>query len=89
MIMELSLLEEYGNQLREPYSKYLRDDIFELRIKVGSDISRILYFFFKGKHVVLTNGFVKKDKKTPIKEIERACTYRRDYYERVKEEEYA
>jgi len=34
-----------ANQLREPYSKHLDDGIFELRAKVGSDISRVMYFF--------------------------------------------
>ena len=28
----VELLQEYGNQLREPYSKPLEDGIFELRI---------------------------------------------------------
>lgn len=44
--MEIKLLEEKGNQLREPYSKPLGDGIFELRAKVGTDISRVLYFFY-------------------------------------------
>ncbi|WP_330654959.1 hypothetical protein [Anaerotignum sp. MSJ-24] len=34
----IDILEQYGNQLREPYSKSLDDGIFELRAKVGSDI---------------------------------------------------
>ena len=37
----LDLLEEYGNQLRMPYSKALSDGIFELRIRFSGDISRI------------------------------------------------
>ena len=41
----VEVLEEKGNQLREPYSKYLGDGIFEIRGKVGNDISRVLYFF--------------------------------------------
>ena len=41
----IEVLEEKGNLLREPYSKYLEDGIFEIRGKVGSDISRVLYFF--------------------------------------------
>ena len=46
----LEILEENGNQLREPYSKHLGDGIFELRCKVGSDITRVLYFFIiRGK----------------------------------------
>lgn len=44
LLMEIKLLEEKGTLLREPYSKPLGDGIFELRAKVGTDISRVLYF---------------------------------------------
>ena len=54
-----------GPLLREPYSKSLENGIFELRTKQGSDITRVLYFFIVGKKAVLTNGFIKKSKKTP------------------------
>ena len=40
----VDMLEQYGNQLREPYSKSLGDGIFEIRAKVGTDITRVLYF---------------------------------------------
>ncbi len=75
----ISLLKEFGNQLREPFSKPLRDGIFELRVKLGSDILRILYFFSKGRLIILTNGFVKKTQKTPEEEINLALVYRADY----------
>lgn len=45
----ITALQENGPELREPYSKYLNDGIFELRAKVGSDITRVLYFFYVGK----------------------------------------
>lgn len=45
LLMILKVLQEKGNQLREPYSKHLDNGIFEIRGKVGSDISRVLYFF--------------------------------------------
>ncbi len=41
----IQILQEFGNDLREPYSKHLEDGIFELRAKQGSDITRVLYFF--------------------------------------------
>ena len=44
-IYSLSILEEQGNRLREPFSKSLGDGLFELRIKFASDITRIFYFF--------------------------------------------
>lgn len=81
-LKEFDLLAEYGNDLREPYTKYISDGIFELRVKLGSDISRILYFFCVGKHIVLTNGFIKKGRKTPEKELELARKYRYDYLRR-------
>ena len=60
---EIHILSEYGNRLREPYSKHIQEGIFELRIKFASDISRIFYFFFDGNKIILTNGFIKKTQK--------------------------
>lgn len=82
----LEILEEKGNQLREPYSKHLEDGIFEIRCKVGNNISRVLYFFYYEGNIILTNGFIKKTQKTPRKEIELAKKYRADYKERIEKE---
>lgn len=76
-----------GNQLREPYSKYLDDGIFEIRGKVGTDITRVLYFFYHGRKIIMTNGFIKKTSGTPNREIKLAKSYRKDYLERVKNNE--
>lgn len=78
----LEFLEEKGPALREPYSKPLEDGIFEVRAKVGSDISRVLYFFVVGKKIILTNGFLKKTQKTPKAEISKAKRYRDDFLSR-------
>ena len=78
----LTMISTNGPELREPYSKHLDDGIFELRAKVGSNISRVLYFFVIGKKVVLTNGFVKKTSKTPKSEIDKAKGYRKEYYKK-------
>jgi len=72
VVADLHLLEEYGNMAREPLSKHLEDGIFEVRSKVGSDIVRILYFFDGKRIIIVTNGFVKKQSKTPRSEIELA-----------------
>lgn len=82
LLMILSVLQEKGNMLREPYSKHLEDGIFEIRGKVGSDISRVLYFFYHNGKIIITNGFVKKTQKTPKREIETAKKYRKEYCER-------
>lgn len=85
LLMILKILQEKGNLLSEPYSKHLDDGIFEIRGKVGSDISRVLYFFYFGGRIIVTNGFIKKTQKTPSKEIEKAKCYRKDYLERFGE----
>ena len=85
LVMTLKVLQEQGNRLREPYSKHLEDGIFEVRGKVGSDISRVLYFFYYGGRIILTNGFIKKTQKTPRGEIEKAKLYRKDFMERFGE----
>jgi protein of hypothetical function DUF891 len=78
----LEILEKEGNRLRLPYSRFLGEGIFELRCKFGSDITRTLYFFYEGATIVLTNGFVKKTQRTPLKEIQLAKDRRKDYLER-------
>ena len=87
MIRTIEMLKKNGNKLREPESKPLDDGIMELRAKVGSDISRVLYFFIIGKKAVLTNGFIKKTQKTPRLEIKRAKRYRADYLSRTQKGE--
>lgn len=79
---EISLLKQNGNELREPHTKHLDDGIFELRIKQGNDISRVLYFFMIGRKIILTNAFIKKAQKTPSNEITLAKKYREDYLKR-------
>ena len=79
ILLAIALLETNGPQLREPYSKPLGDGIFEIRAKQGNNITRTLYFFYDGKQIILTNGFVKKTQKTPSAEIQRAKKYRAEY----------
>ncbi len=83
MVGLLELLEEKGNQLREPYSKLIDDGIFEIRCKVGNNITRLLYFFYYKGKIILTNGFVKKTQKTPLEEIKVTKAHRADYKRRV------
>ena len=81
----ISILQDNGYELREPYSKHLDDGIFELRCKVGSNITRVLYFFYYEGKIILTNGFVKKTQKTPPEEIRLAKERRADYIERMEQ----
>lgn len=83
-IHEIQILKEIGNNLREPYSKSIQDGVFELRIKFSSNISRIFYFFYVDKKIILLSGFIKKTQKTPKTEIEKAISHKIDYERRNK-----
>ncbi len=61
--------------------KYIRDDIYELRMLYNGNIYRIFFIFDGNNIVVLFNGFQKKSQKTPKKEIEKALSIKREYYE--------
>ena len=75
------MIEEI-QQIPETYLKNIEGTVglYEIRVQMGSDIFRIFSFFDEGKLVVLTNGFQKKSKKTPKKEIEKALKIKEEYY---------
>ena len=52
---------------RPPLSKSLGDDLFELR-HVGKLNTRLLYFFTKGRRIILLHGFRKKTRALPLRE---------------------
>ena len=79
MLRSIQALQDMGISLRMPLSESLGDGIFELRAKVGSNISRVMYFFIIGDSAVLTHGFIKKTQKTPARELEKAKKIRDDY----------
>ena len=85
MLRTIELLETNGMDLRMPYSEFLDDGIFELRAKVSSNITRVLYFFYVGNRAILTNGFIKKTQKTPKEELAKAKKYKADFIQRQKE----
>lgn len=57
---------------KEPLSKYLESGLWELRIKAGTDILRIIYTFQKGQIIFLLHIFIKKKQKMPMGELELA-----------------
>ena len=87
VVWTIRLFQEMGADLRLPYSEYIKDGIYELRAKQGSNISRVMHFFIVGNKAVLTHGFTKKTQKTPSKEIKLAMKYREDYMMRLLQEE--
>jgi len=83
---EINFLESFGTNLSFPHTSKLEGDkykkLWELRIKSGSDISKIFYFAYVDNTFILLNGFVKKSNKTPIRELDRSISYMNDYLER-------
>ncbi len=55
--------------------------LYEIRVKLGSNMFKIFCFFDKGKLVILLNGFQKKKQKTPKNEIVKAERLKEEYYE--------
>ena len=78
------LLAEKGPLLRKPYTESLDEGICELRVIQGNNIARVLFFFYFGHQIIITNGFIKKQQKTPRKELELAKARRAAFYRREK-----
>lgn len=57
---------------KEPLSKHIEPGLWELRVRFGNNILRILYTFAKGQVIILLHGFIKKKQKTPASELEMA-----------------
>lgn len=76
-------LEEEGPNLPRPFADIVKGKIRELRIVFGSNYYRFLYFFL-GKIIVITHGFLKKTDKIPEREIERAERIRHDFLGRYR-----
>jgi len=83
---EIELLETHGINLKEPYVKPIKGEnykgIYELRVKLGSDASRIFYFTYSNNTFILLNGFLKKTNETPKADLERAKSYMKDFVRR-------
>jgi phage-related protein len=75
----LDLLEEFGIELEMPYARYLEKQLWELRIRLGRNRYRIIYFLSTGKTFVLLHGFSKKTDIVSRADLEIAKN-RRDYY---------
>jgi len=75
---DIDVLEKVGTWAGEPYVKHLQGEIWELRpLK-----DRILFAAWDSNSYILLHHFVKKTRKTPQGEIDRAKQYLKDYRER-------
>jgi len=73
---------EFLERIPSNYLKFIvgTNGLYEVRVKLGSNIWRILCFFDEDKLVVLLNGFQKKTEKTPRNEIDRAIKLMEEYF---------
>lgn len=74
------LLLSIQERLSVKFVRLIRDGLFELRTEYNRNIYRVFFIFDDGQIVVLFNGFQKKTRKTPNKEIEKALKIKEAYY---------
>lgn len=67
----MARLAELGPMLHRPHADHVRGKIKELRCGIGTFEHRFL-FFFDGRTIILTHGFLKKEDAIREAEIARA-----------------
>lgn len=76
--VRLERLAALGHELRRPEADYLRDNIYELRVRLRNANYRMLYFFHERAMAVLSHGVV-KEHRVPPNEIDRAAERKRQF----------
>ena len=76
-IVRIERLASLGHELRRPEADFLRDGVYELRVRYGRVNYRILYFFHQAAAVV-SHGLTKEDR-VPDSDIELALSRKRKY----------
>src|SRR5882762_5892045 len=66
-LVRIERLKEMGHELRRPEADYLRDEIYELRVRHQSVNYRLL-FFFHGKGAAVISHGLQKEQAVPAKE---------------------
>ncbi len=83
VIWVLKLIEDLdivpGQYLQKMVST---EDLWEVRVRLGSNIFRLLGFFDGAKLIVLAHAFQKKTQKTPRQAIAVAEERKQDYFRR-------
>jgi phage-related protein len=63
---------------RPPLSKFVRDDLFELR-HVGKLNTRVFYFFAKGQRIIVVHGIRNKARKISGRDLKVALQRKEDW----------
>jgi phage-related protein len=75
----INVLRRYAGKLDEPYSRYIRSGLRELRVEFHRNRHRLFYITVEEKRIILLHAFLKKTPKTPEQEITRALNNFEDY----------
>ena len=78
----IGLLEKEGPSLKRPYADKLKDKLYELRVRLGPDNVRIIYFFYLKDRIILLHAFRKKDWKVDQRDIEVSENRMSDFMDR-------
>ncbi|MBI3694992.1 MAG: type II toxin-antitoxin system RelE/ParE family toxin [Acidobacteria bacterium] len=70
-VAAIERLAQFGYELRRPTADFLRDGIYELRIRRGRVNHRILYFF-GARNLAILGHALTKEAKIPEADLERA-----------------
>ena len=74
----LARLASLGHELRRPEADFLRDGIYELRVRRGSVNYRLLYFFH-GRTVSVVSYGLTKEASVPATDINRAISAKAEF----------
>ncbi len=66
----LTLLNTYRYELREPYTKKLTKNIYELRVRGKQEVR--LFYGYSNNDIIIVSAFIKKTQKVPQVELDRA-----------------
>lgn len=67
---------EYGWPIGMPVCKDLKNGLLEVRTRLGARTCRVLFAIY-GNRMILLHGFVKKDQKTPQREMKSALDHKK------------
>ena len=63
MTQIIQMLKIYGNQVGEPHTAHLSDDLFEIRAKSKEGIARSIYCYQTSKKILILATAIKKQNK--------------------------
>ncbi len=77
-LIRIERLKELGHELRRPEADYLRDEIYELRVRHRRVNYRMLYFFHGKGLAVLSHG-LQKERQVPPQQIDLAVERKKSF----------